>query len=492
MMKVIIAGGRDYNNFQVVEDAVLAHVWTALDELAQPGQRAIDVMRDQVEIIQGGARGADALGKRFAEKYGLQTRVFKADWDTHGKKAGMLRNVQMAEQSTDLVAFWDQQSRGTKNMLQEARKRNLHVTMVDTREAVVSNIEWETELKRVVKEEQKQQPVEEQEAPAKEEVKAEPKDTSPLYFSMGKGVNTELSNMYMASFTIGGVTYPSAEHYFQSKKFSDKEHIRQIVMASTATLAKQLGGSRKYPIRGDWNKNRVKVMKVAMWNKFTQNPQLAEYLLGTGGHELIEDNPRDNFWGIGNGNGQNMTGQLLMQLRTKLREQPSAVGSNETSKPSAEEIKPLSDDEKKREPFRLVITAPRKWEPRQLHWDKIQELVKKVRRPIELRVSENIKWDESMISACKAHGWEYAIFGPDEEEQQLDWMDQQNLVHQAMIAEASAVVAFYTAQEKPYNVSDIQQRAIQAELPIRQYHMTTGKRIFQNSKPSAVKEETKA
>lgn len=492
MMKVIIAGGRDYNNFQVVEDAVLAHVWTALDELAQPGERAIDVMRDQVEIIQGGAKGADAMGRRFAEKYGLATRVFYPDWDTHGNAAGPIRNKQMAEQGTDLVAFWDYKSHGTKSMIGEARKRNLNTSIVDIRGAAPSNTEWETELKRVVKE--KRTPsTKKQAAPMSLPMQTvptetfKPKDTSPLYFSMGKGKRTEFSNMYMASFEVGGVKYPSAEHYFQAKKFMDEGHQNKIIRASNATEAKQLGKSRRFAIRENWDSLRIKVMKVAMWNKFTQNAKLKQALLDTGDHTLIEDNPSDHFWGIGDGNGKNMTGELLMQLRTKLKKSPSAAGSNETSAPSAVEPRSLSEEEKARDPFVIVIAAPRDWASKSLHWDKIESLVAKVRRPVQVRAPLSIKWMDDIYGAAEKRDWEVNLFEPDEEEQKLDWFTQQNLVNQALIADAHALVAFYAADDKPFNVGDLITRAIHADLPVRKYHKKNGRKIFTNSKPSAVK-----
>ena len=54
-------------------------------------------------------------------------RVFPADWDKYGKRAGYLRNVQMAEYADALLAFWDGESRGTKNMIDEALSRGLKV-----------------------------------------------------------------------------------------------------------------------------------------------------------------------------------------------------------------------------------------------------------------------------------------------------------------------------------------------------------------------------
>lgn len=60
-------------------------------------------------------------------------------------------------------------------------------------------------------------------------------------------------------------------------------------------------------------------MRDALWFKFRNNDNLKKMLLGTGDAVLVEDSPIDDYWGIGeNGDGQNMLGKLLMELRSKL------------------------------------------------------------------------------------------------------------------------------------------------------------------------------
>jgi hypothetical protein len=53
--------------------------------------------------------------------------VFPADWKTHGKAAGPIRNRQMAKNAEALIALWDGNSRGTKNMIETATKLGLKV-----------------------------------------------------------------------------------------------------------------------------------------------------------------------------------------------------------------------------------------------------------------------------------------------------------------------------------------------------------------------------
>ena len=82
-------------------------------------------------IISGGARGADELAEWLAPALGFTSKVYPADWETFGKRAGYIRNVQMLEQDPDLViAFWDGESRGTAHTIREAEKRGIPVEVI--------------------------------------------------------------------------------------------------------------------------------------------------------------------------------------------------------------------------------------------------------------------------------------------------------------------------------------------------------------------------
>ena len=77
------------------------------------------------ELIEGGAKGVDSLAKVWAEENGLPITEFKADWKIYGRGAGPVRNQKMAEYADALIAVWDGESRGTKNMISLAKKLNL-------------------------------------------------------------------------------------------------------------------------------------------------------------------------------------------------------------------------------------------------------------------------------------------------------------------------------------------------------------------------------
>ena len=74
-------------------------------------------------IISGGARGADALGERFAKEHDIECVVYRADWNKYGKRAGFIRNHDIINACTHCVAFWDGESRGTKHDIDLCREQ---------------------------------------------------------------------------------------------------------------------------------------------------------------------------------------------------------------------------------------------------------------------------------------------------------------------------------------------------------------------------------
>lgn len=112
MFRVIIAGGRDFNNYE---------------GLAQVMDRLLVNVTDEIQIVCGMARGADRLGERYAKERGYSIRYFEADWDEHGRAAGYIRNEEMAKNADALVAFWDGQSKGTRHMIETAQRCKLDV-----------------------------------------------------------------------------------------------------------------------------------------------------------------------------------------------------------------------------------------------------------------------------------------------------------------------------------------------------------------------------
>ncbi|MBQ6825554.1 MAG: DUF2493 domain-containing protein, partial [Clostridia bacterium] len=79
---------------------------------------------NEIIIVSGAARGADAIGERYAKENGFRIEKYPADWEKYGKSAGPIRNKQMAEISDYVICFWNEKSKGTKSMIDYAKKLN--------------------------------------------------------------------------------------------------------------------------------------------------------------------------------------------------------------------------------------------------------------------------------------------------------------------------------------------------------------------------------
>lgn len=82
---------------------------------------------DVDEVVSGLCRGPDLWGKEWAIVRKIPCKEFPADWNTHGKKAGILRNIEMADYADALLAFWDFKSSGTAHMIKQMKTRNKQI-----------------------------------------------------------------------------------------------------------------------------------------------------------------------------------------------------------------------------------------------------------------------------------------------------------------------------------------------------------------------------
>lgn len=103
--KLIIAGGREFDDYEMLSDALIHLNTTVLADY-------------NISLVSGMARGADALGYMFAHKNNVKVFEFPAQWKRHGKRAGFIRNEYMGRFSDGLLAFHDKKSRGTKHMIE--------------------------------------------------------------------------------------------------------------------------------------------------------------------------------------------------------------------------------------------------------------------------------------------------------------------------------------------------------------------------------------
>jgi hypothetical protein len=109
-MRIIIAGSRTID--QVGFDQVISQcTWATEAE----------------SIVSGGALGVDQLAEAWASTNGVPVIRYNPDWKRFGRGAGIIRNRTMVENADALLAIWDGQSRGTKQIIQYAQAQGLRV-----------------------------------------------------------------------------------------------------------------------------------------------------------------------------------------------------------------------------------------------------------------------------------------------------------------------------------------------------------------------------
>ena len=120
--KVIVAGsraaGHDADTYVLLE--------SKLNILL--GRKSIT---HDIVIVSGTANGADKMGEHYATIYNYKVARYPADWTQHGRRAGYIRNAEMATDADALVALWDGESRGTKHMIAIAQQMGLPTRIIN-------------------------------------------------------------------------------------------------------------------------------------------------------------------------------------------------------------------------------------------------------------------------------------------------------------------------------------------------------------------------
>lgn len=124
--KLLICGGRHFGDYSLLESVV--------EEILEKFELAYC----DLEIVSGHCEGADQLGESFAANHGIPTKIFRADWKTYGRAAGPIRNKAMVDYisafpRSTVLAFVSENSRGTKNTVGLAKKKNIPVIEIPYR-----------------------------------------------------------------------------------------------------------------------------------------------------------------------------------------------------------------------------------------------------------------------------------------------------------------------------------------------------------------------
>ena len=110
-MKIGVVGSRNFDDYKKLE-------------------KELNKIEGITVIVSGGAKGADTLAREFAEKNDIKLTEFKPDYEQYGRGAPIRRNKKIVEYSDQIIAFWDGESRGTKNTIDIAEKQDKPITII--------------------------------------------------------------------------------------------------------------------------------------------------------------------------------------------------------------------------------------------------------------------------------------------------------------------------------------------------------------------------
>lgn len=119
-MRIIIAGSRNYTDTK--------DFFARMDIIIDLEEWILSIS----EVVSGTARGTDSMGEMWADQFDVPVKRFPADWAKYGRRAGHIRNAEMAKYADGLIAFWDGVSPGTASMINLAKAEGLriHIEMI--------------------------------------------------------------------------------------------------------------------------------------------------------------------------------------------------------------------------------------------------------------------------------------------------------------------------------------------------------------------------
>lgn len=239
-------------------------------------------------IVSGGANGADSLGKRYADEFGIPTTIFPAIWHPQGedgpmdKGAGMKRNTDIINTADAILAFWDGDSTGTIDSINKGLMAKKHVKIVYTG------------------------------LPKKMQ------NDKDIFGFQQK--HRWLSNMWPVEMEIKGIKFVAVENAYQAAKYEGQRQVIEKLAKMPPFKAKAYARDKEHPMTTkDFDKRKVALMKLFLRKKF-ENPCLRQKLINTGNVLLEETNTwGDTFWGTcPTGVGANNLGKLLMEIRGEI------------------------------------------------------------------------------------------------------------------------------------------------------------------------------
>ena len=143
-----------------------------------------------------------------------------------------------------------------------------------------------------------------------------------------------LSNFSAFTIQWKGLRFDTSEAVYHWEKFNnpnptpyEQAFLESIRTAISAHEAFKIGQTERRLRRKDWDAVKVGIMRDILRAKVDQHEYVRRKLLATGCRMLVENSWRDDYWGWGpNRDGQNMLGNLWMEVRAELRAVPDSEG----------------------------------------------------------------------------------------------------------------------------------------------------------------------
>ncbi len=168
-----------------------------------------------------------------------------------------------------------------------------------------------------------------------------------IFFYEEKDPYYQFSNFFKSDILYDGKIWKTSEHLYQAQKFIHDPNYMEMIRncdtpGKTFAIANQkktqfssrwnvnkaiygelkvnyvidLAKQHNVIIRSDWDLIKDDIMRYVVYLKFTQSESLKNLLLSTNNMHIVENSPRDSYWGIGsNRDGKNMLGIILMETR---------------------------------------------------------------------------------------------------------------------------------------------------------------------------------
>lgn len=118
-----------------------------------------------------------------------------------------------------------------------------------------------------------------------------------------------------------GRVWPTSEHAYQASHFFETapELVEEIFNAKSAHDAFKIAKANSDKAPKNWSDKKVAIMEEIVRLKLEQNPYVMSKLMQTGELLIVEDSPKDSFWGWGpDRKGRNELGKIWMKLRSEI------------------------------------------------------------------------------------------------------------------------------------------------------------------------------